>query len=236
MKVLALLYLDLSVSIGSACLLQRHWGHLRPRREIFHHGPAAQSYSRASATYQENHRTVLEAKENLLVTAMLISPDLGVSSPSCGSCDIPEVRRGSRLRELSLAKSPSADRLLVGWPLVSLSMSKATLSVHGTFGWKKQVIPHYNDGYSTCSKPINWVNHTHAVQLLWLSSQERNTRISKFCPKLLLQSTLKRWRKKQEMGLRFKKGTQICLYHSLCLYGLLPWAMMTCTEFYSILL
>lgn len=76
----------------------------------------------------------MEAKENLLVTAMLISPDLGVSSPSWGSCDIPEVRRGSRLRELSLAKSPSADRLLAGWLLVSLSMSKATLSVHGTFG------------------------------------------------------------------------------------------------------
>lgn len=136
MEVLALSYLELSVSIRSIRLVQRHWGHLCSCRKIFHHGPAAQSYSRASATYHGNHRRVLEAKENLLVTAMLISPDLGVSSPSCGSCDIPEVRRGSRLRELSLAKSPSADRLLAGWPLVSLSMSKATLSVHGTFGWR----------------------------------------------------------------------------------------------------
>jgi len=137
-KALALSYPELPFSTGSICLLETHRGHLCPCRETFHHGPAAQSYSKASATFQENHRTVLEAKENLLVTAMLISPDLGVSSPSCGSCDIPEVRRGSRLSELSLAKSPSAERLPGGWPLVSLSMSKATLSVHGTFGWKNK--------------------------------------------------------------------------------------------------
>lgn len=113
-------------------------GSPRPCRDARHRGPAARSCSKVSATLREKHRTLLEAKENLLVTAMLISPDLGVSSPSCGSCDIPEVRRGSRLRELSLAKSPRADRRLAGWPLVSLSMSKATLSVHGTFGWKNK--------------------------------------------------------------------------------------------------
>lgn len=96
------------------------------------------------------------------------------------------------------------------------------------------MIPHYNGEYPTCSKPINWViSRTHTIQPPWLSSQDRNTQISKFYPKLLLQSTLKRWRKKQEMELRFKKGTQIYLYHGLCLYGLRPWAMKTCTEFYS---
>lgn len=96
--------------------------------------PCSTEESKARAPSQEGHRTVTEAKANLLVTAMLISPDLGVSSPSWGSCDMPEVRRGSRLRELSLAKSPSAERLLAGWLLLSLSMSKATLSVHGTLG------------------------------------------------------------------------------------------------------
>lgn len=121
---------------------QRHGGHLCLCREIFYHGPATQGNSKASAVYQGSHRSIMEAEENLLVTAMLISPDLGVSSPSWGSCDIPEVRRGSRLRELSLAKSPSADRLLAGWLLVSLSMSKATLSVHGTFGWKTKRSQH----------------------------------------------------------------------------------------------
>lgn len=100
--------------------------------------PRSTDESKARALSQESHRTATEAKENLLVTAMLISPDLGVSSPSWGSCDMPEVRRGSRLRELSLAKSPSAERLLAGWLLLSLSMSKATFSVHGTFGWKTQ--------------------------------------------------------------------------------------------------
>lgn len=100
--------------------------------------PCSTEESRARAPSQESHRTVTEAKANLLVTAMLISPDLGVSSPSWGSCDMPEVRSGSRLRELSLAKSPSAERLLAGWLLLSLSMSKATLSVHGTLGWKTQ--------------------------------------------------------------------------------------------------
>lgn len=163
--------------------------------------PWPRSYSRASATYQGNHRTVLEAKENLLVTAMLISPDLGVSSPSWGSCDIPEVRRGSRLRELSLAKSPSADRLLAGWPLVSLSMSKATLSVQGTFGWGKKAIPHYNGEYSTCNKPMNLVNpppHTlYSATVAVLRSHRRETH-ELSSVKFLLQSTLKRWRKKQK--------------------------------------
>lgn len=88
-------------------------------------------------THHGSRRTVRGAKGHLLVTAMLISPDLGVSSPSCGSWDMPEVRRGSRLRELSVPKSPSAERLLAGCPRVSLSMSKATLSVHGTLGWGK---------------------------------------------------------------------------------------------------
>lgn len=71
---------------------------------------------------------------------MLISPVLGVSSPSCGNCDIPEVRKGSRLSELSLVRSPSTDLLLPSWPLVSLSMSKAILSAHGTLVWKENII------------------------------------------------------------------------------------------------
>lgn len=78
----------------------------------------------------------IKGKFYLLVTAMLISPVLGVSSPSCGNCDIPEVRRGSSVSELSLLRSPRTDPLLPSWPLVSLSMSKAILSAHGTFVWK----------------------------------------------------------------------------------------------------
>lgn len=73
---------------------------------------------------------------HLLVTAMLISPVLGVSSPSWGRGEIPEVRSGSRPRELSLARSPRADLRLTAWVLVSLSISNATLSVHGKFGCK----------------------------------------------------------------------------------------------------
>lgn len=160
--MLALSYLELTVSVWSECLSETPRS---PWSLLGNLSPRPRSYSRVSATYQGNHRTVLEAKENLLVTAMLISPDLGVSSPSWGSCDIPEVRRGSRLRELSLAKSPSADRLLAGWPLVSLSMSKATLSVQGTFGWGKKAIPHYNGEYSMCNKPMNLVTSpaTHTL-------------------------------------------------------------------------
>lgn len=193
------------VSVWSECLSETPRS---PWSLLGNLSPRPRSYSRLSATYQGNHKTVLEAKENLLVTAMLISPDLGVSSPSWGSCDIPEVRRGSRLRELSLAKSPSADRLLAGWPLVSLSMSKATLSVQGTFGWGKKAIPRYNGEYSMCNKPMNLVTppplpsprHTNTLfshcgcpQII----QERNAWVKR-CLKFLLQSTLKSWRKKQK--------------------------------------
>ena len=75
-------------------------------------------------------------RAHLLVTVMLISPVRGVSSPSWGRGEIPEVRSGSRPRELSLASSPRADLRLTAWVLVSLSISNATLSVHGKFGCK----------------------------------------------------------------------------------------------------
>lgn len=130
MEVLALSYLELLVPIRSICLLQRHC-------EVTF-VPAGTSITRAlqhRGTHTHTPPMVPGARGHLLVTAMLISPDLGVSSPSCGSCDMPEVRRGSRLRELSVPKSPSAERLLGGCPRVSRSMSKATLSVHGTLGW-----------------------------------------------------------------------------------------------------
>lgn len=113
-----------------------------------HPSPGPCSTEGHTHTHTPHGRTVPGAKGHLLVTAMLISPDLGVSSPSCGSCDMPEVRSGSRLRALSVPKSPSAERRLGGCPRVSRSMSKATLSVHGTLGWGKTA-PRYTGGGST---------------------------------------------------------------------------------------
>lgn len=147
---------------------------------------------------------------------MLISPDLGVSSPSCGSCDMPEVRRGSRLRELSVPKSPSAERLLAGCPRVSLSMSKATLSVHGTLGWGNTAPRYCGNVLHVAHTCIEW-NHTHTHFFSCCGcpevTQQRNAWMNNFY-------LLKRRKKKQKKGLRHKEGTQVHLYHSLCLYGL----------------
>lgn len=88
---------------------------------------------------------------------------------------MPEVRRGSRLSELSVPKSPRAERLLAGCPRVSLSMSKATLSVQGTLGWGETQLCVTVPSDLPAAHPYMEENHSHTLFGCPEATQQRNT-------------------------------------------------------------
>lgn len=209
MEVLALSYPELSVPIRSICFLQRHRGHLCPCRHIHHQGPAAQ---RDTHTHHGSQRTLTCHCNVDLSWPRCQLPILWQLWHARGAQGL--QAEGAVGAEVSERRAP-ARRLPPRQPLhvkgYVICARHVGLGKHSsTLLWE----------CSTCSTHVHWVKphthtHTHFFSCCGCPevTQQRNAWMNNFY-------LLKRRKKKQKKGLRHKEGTQVHLYHSLCLYGL----------------
>lgn len=217
MEVLALSYLKLLVPIRSICLLQRHWGHLCPCRDIHHQGPAAQRdthTTEAVGRYWEPKDTYLSLQCWSLLT--LVSAPRPVAAGTCPRC-AGAPGWGScrcRSRRVPSACSPAAP----AW--ASPCQRLHYLCTARWAGEKHSSTLQWWMCYVQQTYTLNKHTHTHTLFSAIVAVLRSHRRETHEWTTSTWSHLFKRRRKKQKKWLRYKDGTQVHLYRSLCLYGL----------------
>lgn len=201
MEVLALSYLELLVPIRGICLLQRHWGHLCPYRDIHHQGLAAQMDTHAH-THHGSQRTLTCHCNVDLSWPWCQLPVLWQLWHARGAQGL--QAEGAVGAEVSERRAP-AGRLPPRQPLHvkgyvicarHVGLGKHSSVLQGMF-------------YMQHTRTLSETTHTHtfSAAVAVLRSHRRETH------EWITSTAWKRRRKKQKKGLRYKEGTQVHFYH-----------------------